>query len=83
MPSACQPFVVAAVAHLCQLTARLDAATVRALLAVSAVRQAEAAVDAAALAGDVRATRRACRAWWAAWRQAITQSQHATTEQRP
>lgn len=80
MSSPCQPLVLLAVQHLCHLTASLDAATVRLLLAGPAVRQAEAAVDAAALAGDVALTKRRCKAWWAAWRQAIRHSQHATSE---
>lgn len=82
-PPPCQPVVVAAVTHLCQLTASLDAAALRTLLAVPAVRAAEAAVDAAALAGDVALTKRACKVWWTAWRQAIMQLQHITPQERP
>lgn len=68
----CNEYVAKAVTYLCDtLAAGLSAEHARALWADSAVRAAEAAVDAAALAGDIDGTKAACRAWWLAALEAL------------
>lgn len=69
----CQAYVVKATDYICTLSDSLDVDAIRVLMQHPMPRDAEAQVDAAALAGDIVATKQSCRAWWAAWRTAITQ----------
>lgn len=79
-PSRCQGYVQLAVDYICMLMVQQDVALCRALAHDPALGALEQAVNVAVLDGDARATKAACRAWWAAWRQAIKQAHHTTTE---
>lgn len=67
----CQSYVVKAVNYICQMGAHVSEDDVRVLIQDTVLRAAERRVNNAALAGDVAATKTACRAWWEAWRSAI------------
>lgn len=60
----CQVYVGKTVEFVCTVGNALPDAQRRALLADPTFRQAEAAVEAACLTGDVEETKRQCRGWW-------------------
>lgn len=83
MPRPCQPYLTATVNALCGLTAALSATEVRAVLATPAMQAAEQACNAAALAGDARRTKMACRRWWQVCQAATRNMHHAPQQEMP
>ena len=75
----CHLYVGKAVEYVCTLGNRLPVTHVRMLLADPAFRHAEAAVEAACLAGDVALTKSTCRAWWEVTRATIERIQQRET----
>ena len=74
----CQEYVGKAAQYICKLTAHLSGEDIRHLLTVPEPREMERRVDAAALRGDVAATKAACRLGWEAWKVALATQEKGT-----